>query len=549
MGDVDFNLIEEPWIKVALLDGGVEEKSLTEVLVNAHKYKSLAGEMAAQDIAILRCLVAIVHTVFTRVDTEGKSSLVTREEDCIERWRSVWEKGKFSEQPVKDYLNEWKDRFWLFHPNRPFYQVPKAVIGTKNTANKLNGAVSESNNKARLFSQTSGVGKKALTYAESARWLLFLNGFDDCAAKQADKSEGSRSFTVAWLGKLGLIYAIGDNLFETIMLNMPMLYGKDEIPWAIDMPTWELDEVRSRERVTIEMPRDLAGLYTLQSRRIILTKDNGFVDGYVLLGGDAFEDVNALGEPMTLWRVFKDKKTEKLFYRPFLHERKRFIWRNFSALTAASESIVKPGVISWCDRLRRENILPKKRVLTFGVVCVRYDSSQSSSITDSFADDVVFHADLLSESGKYWREEIYNQIDKIDKAAFYLGLFVSNLRRADGLDPQKDEGPSEAAKQELYYEIDRSFREWLMRVDSDQDAEERNSLIVVLETNVRSTALRIGLSLIGQAGDSAFIGRTVEDKKKKTKKHYSAPEAYRWFKKSIWELYPVMKGDEAIEQG
>ena len=549
MADVDFNLIEENWIRVALLDGEVEEKSLTEVLVNAHKYKSLAGEMTAQDIAVLRFLAAIVHTVFTRVDTKGTSSPISKEHECIERWRTIWEMGRFPDHPLEDYLNEWKDRFWLFHPERPFYQVPNAVIGTKNTASKLNGAVSESNNKVRLFSQISGVGKRAMTYSESARWLLFLNGFDDCAAKQADKSDGSRSFTVAWLGKLGLIYAIGDNLFETIMLNMPMLYGKDELPWTADIPTWELKEVRSKERVIIEMPKDLAGLYTLQSRRIILTRENDLVNGYVLLGGDAFEDINALTEPMTLWRVTKDKKTEKLYYRPLLHERKRFIWRNFSALTAASESIVKPGIISWCDRLRREKIIPKKRILTFGVVCVRYDSSQSSSITDSFADDVVFHADLLSESGKYWREEVYKQIEKIEKAAYYLGLLVGDLRRADGLDPKKDDVSTEAAKQELYYEIDRRFREWLMKVDADQDAEERNSLVIELEEITRSIALRIGRSIVDQTGESAFIGRTVEDKKKKTKKHYSAPEAYRWFKRNIWGLYPVMKGDEAIEQG
>lgn len=543
MKDIEFNLIDEPWIRVAHYDGEVEEKPLIDVLRNAHQYKSLAGEMAAQDIAILRLLVAIIHTVFTRVDIEGTNSTITEEDECIERWKSIWEQKKFPEQPISIYLNEWKERFWLFHPERPFYQVPRASIGTKNTASKLNGAVSESNNKIRLFSQISGIGKEAMTYAEGARWLLFLNGFDDCAAKQADKSDGSRGSTIAWLGKLGLIYAVGENLFETIMLNMPMLHGKDELPWMVDVPTWELKELRSRERETIEMPNNLAGLFTLQSRRIILNREEKHVTGYALLGGDSFEDINALEEPMTLWRIIKDKKTDRLSYRPLLHERKRFIWRNFSSLTAASESNMKPGVVSWCDRLRRERILEKKRVLIFGIVCVRYDSSQSSSITDSFADDVLFHADLLSESGKYWREEIYSQIEKIDKAAFYIGKFVGDLRRADGLDPKKDEAPADIAKQELYYDVDRLFREWLVKIDIDQDEEERNNVVIELESSIRSICLSIGRNLIDQAGDSAFIGRTVEDKKKKT--HYCAPEAYRWFKNNIWKLYPNMKGVEA----
>ena len=541
--DKEYNLINEPWIRVALFDGTTEEKSLKEVLHNAHKYKSLAGEMAAQDIATLRLLVAIIHTIFSRVDVKGEHNPIAEEHQCIERWKSIWDNGRFPDIPLMHYFEEWQERFWLFHPDRPFYQVPNAIIGTKNTASKLNGAVSESNNKIRLFSQISGIGKESMSYPESARWLLFLNGFDDCAAKQADKSDGSRGTTIAWLGKLGLIYAIGDNLFETIMFNMPMLYGQDELPWEADHPTWELKEVRSRERETIEMPNNLAELYTLQSRRIILIRDHDHVTGYSLLGGDTFEATNALAEPMTLWNVLKDKKTDSLFYKPLLHQRNRFIWRNFSALTATTSLIIEPGVVNWCNRLREEGIISRKRVLTFGAVCVRYDSSQSSSITDSFADDVTFHADLLSESGKYWREEICNQIERIDKTAGFVGLFVKNLRRADGLDPKMDEAAEVTAKFALYYEVDKFFREWLIKLDVDQDVEERNALALELESKVRSIALEIGRDLINQSGDGTFIGR------KQGNTYYNAPLSYRLFKHNIWRIYPNKKGDDINEAG
>ena len=548
MKDIEFNLIDEPWIRVALPDGHVEEKSLKDVICNAHHYRRLAGEMAAQDIAILRMLAALVHTVFTRVNVSGEPAPIAEAQECISRWKDIWELGEFPEKPVRDYLDQWRDRFWLFHPERPFYQVPRAAIGTKNTASKLNGAVSESNNKIRLFAQVSGVGKKGMSYPESARWLIFLNGFDDCAAKQADKSDGSRSFTVGWLGKLGLIYAVGNNLFETIMLNMPMLHDVDLIPWTKDVPTWELEKVRDSERETIKMPDDLAGLYTLQSRRIILERSNDQVTGYSLLGGDAFEDTNALGEPMTIWRTIKDKKTEVLSYKPLQHLRSRYIWRDFAALAAASAGAMKPGIVDWCDKLREERILSRKRVQTFGVVCVRYDSSQSSSITDSFSDNVSFHIDILSDSGKAWREEIVNQVAKIDKAAWLIGEFVSKLRRADGLDPKQDEAPAEAAKQSFYYVIDRVFREWLVNIDADQDAEERNTVAVELERNARAAALNIGSQLVEQAGTGSFIGRSVSDKKKKVQTHYSAPQAFMWFRKNIFELYPTLKGGIADEE-
>ena len=548
MKNIEFNLIDEPWIRVALIDGQVEEKSLINVLCNAHRYRGLAGEMTAQDVVVLRMLAALVHVVFTRVDESGTPSPVSKSQECIRRWKSLWDLGYFYDKPIENYLNQWRDRFWLFHPERPFYQVPRATIGTKNTAGKLNGAVSESNNKIRLFSQASGIGKKTMTYAESARWLLFLNGFDDCAAKQADKSDGSRSFTVGWLGKLGLIYAVGSNLFETIMLNMPMLHDADLIPWTEDVPTWELENVRDSERETIRMPDSLAGLYTLQSRRILLERKDNLVTGYSLLGGDAFDDMNALGEPMTIWRIIQDKKTAVLSYKPLLHLRSRYIWRDFSALTASSDGAMKPGIVSWCDLLREKKILPRKRVQTFGVVCVRYDSSQSSSITDSFADDVTFHIDILSDSGKYWREEIIKQIEKIDKAAWLVGELVCKIRRSEGLDSKQDDAPTEEAKQAFYYDIDRVFRRWLVNIDADQDAEERNIVAVELEKSIRTVALRIGRQLVEKASPESFIGRAVSDKKQKAKQHYSAPQAFLWFRKNIWKLYPIEKGGIAVEE-
>ena len=549
MADIEFNLIEEPWIKAVLPDGRVEENSLMTILENSHKYKGLAGEMTAQDIAVLRLLASIVHTVFSRVDIEGNPSPVTEEGQCIERWKNIWDLRQFPIQPVRSYFEKWRDRFWLFHPDRPFYQVPGADIGGYYEVSKLNGAVSESGNSVRIFSFLFGMGKTEMTYAESARWLLFRIGYDDCGVKKSKGFKGDGNVSLGWLGKLGLIYCVGDNLFQTIMLNMPMLYGPEERPWEVDEPVWEFEHLPSIENESVEMPKNLARLYTLQSRRIILKRDQGFVIGCHIIRGDVLDDDNALNEPMTLWKVIENKRTGVVTYKPLLHERNRYVWRNFSVIAVGPESrdIPKPGIISWCDRLRRERVLPKKQMLTFGVVCVRYDSKIHGSITDSFADDVKFHADILSESGKYWREEIRGQIDKIDNAAIYIEWLVRDLRRADGLEPKLDEAYSEAAKQEFYYEIDRIFRNWLMKTDADQEAEERNSLLLALESSVRRIALEAGRNLVNRAGESAFIGRKIKvNKKANREKHYSSPEAFRWFTRNIWTLYPV-KGGEAGE--
>ena len=43
----EFNLLDEPWIRVRTRDCRVEEVSLKDVFVHAHEYEDLAGETAA----------------------------------------------------------------------------------------------------------------------------------------------------------------------------------------------------------------------------------------------------------------------------------------------------------------------------------------------------------------------------------------------------------------------------------------------------------------------------------------------------------------------
>ena len=56
MKEVEFNLLDEPWVRVLCADCTVREVSLTEALLHAHEYKGLAGELPTQDVAVLRLL-------------------------------------------------------------------------------------------------------------------------------------------------------------------------------------------------------------------------------------------------------------------------------------------------------------------------------------------------------------------------------------------------------------------------------------------------------------------------------------------------------------
>ena len=62
---------------------------------------------------------------------QGEPRPLMQSDDALERWSALWQLGHFPAEPVRDYLEQWKDRFWLFHPTHPFWQVPQAKIGTE----------------------------------------------------------------------------------------------------------------------------------------------------------------------------------------------------------------------------------------------------------------------------------------------------------------------------------------------------------------------------------------------------------------------------------
>lgn len=531
-----FNLAEEPWVQVMEQDCSVKEVSLTDAIRNAHSYRALAGEMEAQNIAVLRLLIAIAHTIFTRNNPDGEEDAVEDVQSAVQRWEELKKNGCFPEKPVLSYFSRWHERFWLFHPQFPFYQVPDASTGTENTSAKLNGEVSESNNKKRLFSSLSGDGKKDMSFPESARWLLFINAFDDCAAKQQDKDMVHRTMPIAWLGKLGLIEATGDNLFETILLNMPMLTDDGELWEEDDIPVWELPSPCAEERRTIAAPRNPAGLLTLQSRRLLLIRNGERVSGYRVLGGDSFSEENVFTEQMTLWKRVEDKKNHTYVFLPRRHDRTRQVWRDFGAMVNIGENDHRPGVVSWCGYLQKKNLIERNRLISFRIVSVRYDSNQFSSITDSFSDAISFHADLLTEAGKIWVREINHQLGLIDKAADEIRDLAVKLAKASGQDEKKWNDAGNAPREQFFLSVDLPFRDWLAILTSAQDSDERNSLISQWQKTVRQIALVLGRQLVDEKGDIAFIGRKVTEKKKEY--HYSSPEAYSWFQYQMFHIYP-----------
>lgn len=551
MEQMEFNLLDEPWIRVMTEDCTVVERSLMQVLLNSHRYQRLAGELPTQDVALLRLLLAILQTVFYRVDPEGEDDPIEDRAAAIRRWQALWNAGRFPVQPIRTYLETWKDRFWLFHPEHPFYQVPAAAVGTKFKASKLNGELSESAHKMRLFPLRDGEEKETLSYAEAARWLVTLIGFDDSASTKKETGTGT-----GWLGDRVNVYAIGENLFETLMLNLVFLKDGRYV-WAENMPAWEQPTMTTAKKREIPLPDNQAELLTLQSRRLILSREENRVTGFSSTGGDFFGKegrVNAFSEQMTLWRAGKTPKNAVPQFVPAFVDPWRQMWRDFEVILGRREDTHIPGVVAWLTELRRKNVIPRKYV-HIASVGVTYDSKKGS-IADIISDHLDFQMSLLDAAGELWIVLVGGEIHLIDKVARALGALAEGLYLAQGgqLDgagkkarqSQRDEG-----MRLLYAAVDLPFREWLAHIGA-QHGDDENTRAQEQQC-WRSIVFRIadnlGREMVRDAGTAAFTGRWIVNEMAETKGRfftktngerksvfYSSPTEYNRYLKSLKSL-------------
>lgn len=545
MAETEFNLLDEPWIRVMTKDYEIKEVSLTEVLIHSHEYADFAGELEAQNVAVLRLSLAVLYTVFYRYNVDGELEKIDDREMAHDRWEDLWVEGHFPEEVIRNYLKKYRDRFWLFHPQTPFYQVNEAKKGTEYTAAKLNGEISESSNKIRMFATRSGERKLQLTYAEAARWLLFINGFDDTSAKPRQK--GLPSPGAGWIGRLGIVEAIGHNLFETLMLNLVFDQVGDN--WTDNRPVWE-KAPNGDERTEIPLPNNPAELLTLQSRRLLLIRKNGFVTGYYLLGGDFFQKVNAFTETMTAWSLVTNKSSDTEDFQPKRHDPQKQMWREFGNLffeerESENEKIGKrlPGVVDWISELRTEGRLGKigkSSKITFRSVSVQY-GDKDFFIADTFSDSLSFHSDILRrEKHMLWGRRIEDEVKKCDDLARLIEELSRKLNLSVG-----SEQSGEAAKAEFYRQIDLPFRRWLGELDpqNEQDCgyEYAEKKCEEWHNTAIATARRIADRLMKNLGSAAFVGRVVQGKDKTY--YCCAPKAYNSFLYLLFQVYPLKNVD------
>lgn len=518
-----FNLLQEPWI--AVVDGRSGKMckvSLLDLFRNAENYQTLAGEMQTQNFAILRFLLAVVQTVFSRydcggnllpgieLDEYGRQKKAVDEDDlddyCIavsECWEQLYSAGRFPEIVVQ-YLKNWQERFYLFDENYPFYQVNKNEMdkilndisrtdATGVMGRTINRTISESGNKPALF--TTGIygtdksdnpcRPDILSADELARWMITYQGYSSTSEK-AKLPKDCKTPSKGWLYDIGGIYLLGNSLFETLMMNYIPEFSKIKsgLTGRVQKPCWEYSGSEIVHRLCEEMPVDnLAELYTNWSRAIYIDPEAGTDTlGPIQINVVKLPEIDhsvASIEPMTLWKTVKINNKESLCVLK-KHEAGKALWRSFGLIAAnpdsSDSSQRQAGIYSQYERIAR---VKGSRWTDIVGVSMKDDGNAASwtpvdEITDQFRiNDLVF----TDHDPDGWIVRITNAVETTKDVAsgifrrYLLGICeIRNLKLKAPIDPLAS-GFIEAETESLYDDIDTYFKHWLefLRPETSKD--------------------------------------------------------------------------------
>lgn len=502
-----FDLTDEPWIGVLRLDGTQEQLSLRQVFAQAGEVRRLVGDLPTQEFALLRLLLAIVHDA-----TDGPQD--------IDEWAELWA-DPLCFAGIGAYLDEHRERFDLLHPVTPFFQTA-GLRTAKDEVFSLNRIVADvPNGEPFLTSRMPDVER--LTFAEAARWVVHAHAYDTSGIKTGvvgdDRVKGGKVYPLGtgWAGALGGVFAEGDTLRETLLLNLVAAdTGALEVDGGHDRPAWRREPCPAggAERPVTGV-RDL---YTWQTRRLRLHFDDVGVTGVILGYGDPLSPRNKhRQEPMTAWRrsLAQEKKLRQSpVYLPREHDPARSAWRGIASLVAdrseaaqgtEAAAYLRPGVLDWIARLAGD-ALPQRFLIRARMIGAVYGTQQS--VIDEVVDDhLTMPVVLLHRQDRTYARQAIGAAEDADLAVQALGDLATDLSRAAGL---ADEGRRSAARERGFADLENLYRSWLVAlVDAGDPFEWRHAW----KRQVHGVISRLGDRLIVEAGEAAWQGRTVTSKK------------------------------------
>ena len=521
MKNPEFNLLDEPWIPVRLLDGTIADVGLLELLRRTTDIADLACELPTQSIAIQRLVLAVAYRVATPRDTRD--------------WVRQWEDGAPTEQMI-EYLERWRDRFYLFGDRYPFMQVAD-LRTAKNSVSGLEKLIADVPNGEQFFTTRHGRALACIPPSEAARWLVHAQAYDPSGIRSGavgdSQVKGGKGYPIgpSWSGHLGLVWLKGKDLDETLVLNLipadaAGLRGVDSsTEWGAC--SWEASEPETSARGDYSLldpagtPRELSipRLLTWHSRRIRLVGDSSGVTGVVLAQGDKLAPQEMrLYEPQSLWKYStpQSKKFKTDVYMPRKFKTGRALWRNLPGTLPTVTTV--QGV----DKQTKQEFLPSAtlsfhyqldnasiqtsypKVMRIQAVGVTYGPKEAT-FEDIYSDELTLSVAVMRVEREDLSAEIDRQVRLTEEVARDVGTLAANLARAAGESGDgAGDGARDRAKELFFSAVDSDFRTWLTQVDGHESARDVGRR---WERTLRQHATDIQTELVRGASSSAIIGR------------------------------------------
>lgn len=433
----ELNLATDPWIKVFTNNSETKTVSMIDFFENAQNYHILAGEMSAQDAITLRFLLAVLTTVYTRVDSKGKpyawiklddkfqvekvEKSNSMDEDLLNTWKDLFLADHFSEA-VTNYLVANKDKFDF----SKLYQVDeetfndlakkKISIGKVNSTvdiKQINRTISESNNSPAIFSPKTNLNKDKLEIDELVRWIIMYQNI----AGVTDKNKVASSTSAGWYYKLNPVFIQQNNLFKTLMLNFVLDTYEDG--YRVEQPVWEFDSTKEYVKFLISNPditkQSRSMIYTLGARMLHINwdKENPVI---FTAGLPQFENTNAFNDLMA---IFVKKDDDEVSIPVALKDMERDLWLDLDKIIYKLDH--KPGVIEWLKRLALAGAIdPSTKIIlrrvdlinsgkpTSQLPEVQYDKTINFTLKDIVNSDSIKRIKEVAETSRelanlYWR--------------------------------------------------------------------------------------------------------------------------------------------------
>lgn len=568
-----YNLLDENWISVIDKDGNPKKVSLKKVFEEANNFYDLAGDTKTQDFAVMRILLAVLHTVFSRFDHNGKQyewvklddDLLKQDEEVddfdkeeyqsalCDTWFGLWKKGNFPDI-VNVYLDKWENHFYLFDDKYPFLQVVADDVSpdklnkpnpSELSGKNINRLVSESGNKIALFSpkndKKSNGNKEILEPDEIARWLITLQGYIGLSDKVIFGNTKYKA-SKGWLFDIGGVYLKGDNLFETLMLNLALFYEGVDNCFNIQKPCWEMSSLKLIKFYMYGGTFDnLASLYTAWSRAVYIDPNLDFNKPFkcsIVKLPEINRRDNFL-EPMTLWKYNKTGENKDSF-TPRKHVIHQSLWRSFSLLTMndfsnSGDKQKIPGIIDFLKELKDKSHYYGLEKTNFVQSIVSVSMADDGNATSWVPiDEIIDYLPvqdfiLVNFNNKNWSTWINDTIQKTKRVIeFTYKNYIKDIKAIRNIN--SDDFVSRKIE-EIYFVIDNRFRRWLVSIDEDKSHEEQ---ISDWEQTLKKLVKEEAKNIFANGNNRDFIGfkkkqSTKKAEEKSQKEIYTIAHAYNKF--------------------